>query len=239
MSAGDCIAQFMNRWIQRGDCVLDVGANQGLYAMKMAELVGQHGQLHAFEPNPELAGKLKLRGAGHPLTVVEKGVSERVGMAEFYLDVRESVGAVASSMETLVDMHANGNVRPIAISLTTLDGYCREHGLSPQFIKIDVEGHERSVFRGATETINRCRPFLVFEFWETWWDLGVRDIFAFLKEHYALIRLQDGALVNDEYDQVRRVHSVDIGCIPIHRAMPHAMRPELLQGAGAAAVLAH
>lgn len=228
MALNDCLTQFLAQWIRRGDCVFDVGANQGAYAFSMLERVGPFGSVHAFEPNPEWASHLRARGAGLPLTVVEQGVSDHDGVAEFYLDTRSACGAVASSLEKLDQMHATENVRATTISLTSLDAYCGAHGLSPRLIKIDVEGHERFVFRGAVETINRCRPFLVFEFWETWWDRGVSQIFDFLKNDYALIRIQDGQMVNDWYATNRRGGSVDIGCIPIWRGSMNPLIPELL-----------
>ncbi len=229
MSSNDCIARFMSRWIRAGSCVMDVGANQGLYLEFLVELVGETGSLHSFEPNPELARQLRRRAAGHAVVVNEMGVSDRQGTAEFFLDERAALGAVASSLEKLHGMHGTENVRPIPIQLTTLDSYCAAQQLSPDFIKIDVEGHELSVFRGAIETIARCRPFFVFEFWESWWEPRVRQIFDFLKQHYVLVRLQDGLVVNDWYDSNASQGTVDIGCIPIMRSQGEEMRPALLE----------
>lgn len=228
MAFGNGVSTFMARWIERGHCVLDVGANRGEYALQALDLTGECGQVHAFEPHADLAARLRGHAGNRSLRVVEKGVSDRIGTAEFYLDVRESCGAMASSLELLSDLQATGNVQATTISLTTIDQYCRTHGLSPHFIKIDVEGHEPSVFRGAVETINRCRPFLIFEFWESWWERGVREVFAYLDDHYLLVRVQDGAIVNNFYGHEAGGGIVDIGCIPIYRPTFSAMRPELL-----------
>jgi hypothetical protein len=47
--------------------------------------------------------------------------------------------------------------------VTTLDTYCREHGLSPTIIKIDVEGLEAEVLAGARSILEQSRPFLLIE----------------------------------------------------------------------------
>lgn len=210
----DCIEQFLDQHLRSGDCVFDIGANQGLYTTRMLKNVGRDGKVFAFEPNPDLCAQLQANHGSPNLVTLDVAVSEADGQATFFVDTREGVGAVASSLKELDDLHAMKKVREITVETTTVDAICKRFGVTPQFIKIDVEGNELEVFRGATETIAESRPVMAFEFWETWWDKSVRRIFAYLREHYDLIRLQDGELVNDWYDENHGQTSVDIGCIP-------------------------
>lgn len=218
----------MTQWIRPGDCVLDVGANQGLFFARLLDLVGDAGSVHAFEPNDELVPKLRELAAGRPAVVNEVGVSDHVGTAEFFVDARAALGGVASSLEKLHGMHGTNNVKPVTIRLTSLDTYCAQQHISPQFIKIDVEGHELGVLRGAAQTINRCRPILVFEFWESWWNRGVKQIFDYLKRDYVLVRVEDGVVVNDWYESHAGDGTVNIGCIPVLREPRQTLRTELL-----------
>jgi len=209
----DPIDRFVRQYVESGSTVLDIGANQGLYARTM---LSRGARVYAFEPNPEMAQTLSRNLRNPRLEVVQKAIADRVGMVEFHIDLRPGVGAVASSVHRLDDLE--GVTRQITVECTTVDAFCGERRIRPQFIKVDVEGGEREVFAGARETIARNAPFMVFEFWETWWRRGISDIFEQLAPDYDLVVLGTGedayALYTAEGDSGRCVGSVDIGCIP-------------------------
>jgi len=213
----DPIDRFIRRYVERGSHVLDIGANQGLYARTM---LARGAHVYAFEPNPDMAAILSRNLRNPRLEVVPKAVSDRTGTIDFYIDLRPGIGAVASSVHQLDDL--KDLTQRISVDCTTVDVFCRERNLRPQFIKVDVEGGERPVFAGARETIARDAPVMVFEFWETWWRRGISDIFDQLAPDYDLVVLGTGedavALYMAEGDSGRRAGSVDIGCIPKSRA---------------------
>lgn len=208
------MTDFLYAHVKPGDCAFDIGANIGDYTECMLKLVGPGGTVCAFEPNPEIAGHLAARLDAPHLRINVCAVSDAVEVRRpFFVDAREGMQGVASSLKRLDGMAEAS--RPIEVETTTVDHFCSARGVTPDLIKIDVEGHELEVLRGATETIQARRPVIVFEFWETWWEKSVRRIFDFLGGQYRLVRLQDGKKVNKYYYSHRGTGTVDIGCIPV------------------------
>lgn len=139
--------------IKPGDTVVEVGANIGSLTLPLASLVGRAGTVHAFEPQPE----------NYDLLVKQPGVA---GGTVIFRDC--ALGSVIGEIKIprLSELrHTNyGAVEAGAggftVPLKTLDSFGLE-GIT--FIKIDVEGMEAEVLRGARETIARCRPVLYVE----------------------------------------------------------------------------
>lgn len=144
----------------RGRTCVDIGAHRGVFSYWMCRAVGPGGRVVAFEPQPEMVRELKDFRASFRaknLSVVESGLSSRTGTATLRRLGSHTGGA---SVE-----HAD---RPDAtcfkIAVTTLDDHFAEHPAgSVAFIKCDVEGHERAVFRGARRVLGEDRPRLLFE----------------------------------------------------------------------------
>lgn len=137
-------------------CVLDVGAHIGLVTLPVASVMAADGRLVSFEP-AESNRRLLLRhlAANAFASVVVEGAlvgDSEAAAVEFY-EMDD-----ASGMNTVVAGAMDGAYRAVTKSQVTLDGYCERNGLSPQVIKIDVEGAELGVLRGARRIIASCRP---------------------------------------------------------------------------------
>ena len=167
MSRRDVVQAFIREHVRAGSCVIDVGVHKGLYTGAMAKATGPTGKVHAFEPNPSVIPELASNLAQHNVSIHNLAVSDSVGEKPFYVDTRKDSDSVASSLNVLEDLYESGAIRRIQVDCTTLDAFCQEVECAPEFMKIDVEGHEIAVIRGATHTIDRYRPYIVFEFWET------------------------------------------------------------------------
>jgi FkbM family methyltransferase len=136
-------------------CTIDVGANVGRVLAELTRLApgGRH---IAYEPIPALAAELTRR---FPMVDVRcKALSDEAGEVEFthvisrpgYSGFRERTYPGPEQLER------------IRVPVERLDD-ALEDGLVPSFIKVDVEGAEGQVFRGAIETLERHRPLVVFE----------------------------------------------------------------------------
>lgn len=143
--------------LRRDGNALDVGANQG-DTLEMILAVAPEGRHVAYEPIPDLAAQLT---AQYPnVDVRNAACSEEAGEAEF----THVVGAPAmSGLRQRADLpgHAQDVVK-FPVRLDKLDEALPE-GWVPSLVKIDVEGAELLVMRGAAETLARHRPFVIFE----------------------------------------------------------------------------
>jgi FkbM family methyltransferase len=128
-----------------GTVALDVGANVGAYTLLLGRWVQPGGRVYAFEPASEAYGGLtahvRLNGLGDAVTCVRAAASASTGTATLAVD--------GLSGANRLDASAAGE----RVETVTLDDFCRREGIRPAFIKIDVEGAELEVLRGARETI--------------------------------------------------------------------------------------
>ena len=132
-----------------GATVFDVGAHVGYYTLLASVLAGDTGRVWAFEPNPANHAFLRRHVAVNRrdnVSIENAAVSDRNGTAAFAFGTGSGTGHL--------DTKGSLEVRTVR-----LDDFCREHGVQPGFLKIDVEGAEQAVLRGAEETL-AARPVI-------------------------------------------------------------------------------
>jgi FkbM family methyltransferase len=150
---------FVDR-IREGMTVFDIGAHVGIFALGAAKRVGRSGQVVAFEPAPQTIAVLERHVAFNELQDiirVEPGVvSDSTTPLSFFV-YEESMAASLSrkNVEDLNPEQRRSPAQEVSVPSYTLDGYCREHGLTPSVIKIDVEGAEYRVLLGARELLSK------------------------------------------------------------------------------------
>lgn len=177
-----------------GGVAIDAGANVGCHALAMAAAVGEAGSVLAFEPAPQSFRRLAANAAlnGLPqLVPFAIALGERPGTLEL---ASPPPGHAQHGMATFHADNLAGAVREIVrvpVPVRTLDGVVADHALHRvDVIKVDVEGHELAVLRGAAGTLARHRPAIVFEFARRWAQhAGYRfnDLRHYFDEHrYAL-----------------------------------------------------
>ena len=135
-------------------CCVDVGANIGVVLRDIVR-VAPRGRHIAYEPLPDLAEMLEREFPD--VEVHNAAASDRTGNATFHRvkarDTRSSLSALDFAEEEL---------ERFTVALEPLDTALPE-GYVPAFVKIDVEGAEEQVLRGAADTLARPRPIVVFE----------------------------------------------------------------------------
>jgi FkbM family methyltransferase len=138
-----------------GGIMLDIGANIGDYS-RVACLIFRN--VVAFEPNPSLVQKLRAELPGN-VTVFDTALSDAPGRSALYVPVRN--GQPVTGLASLdPHLHHLGIAEEITVDIRTLDSF----GLSDiDLIKIDVEGLEESVLKGARDTLRRNTPSLIVE----------------------------------------------------------------------------
>lgn len=148
--------ELMRFLTKPGMQVIDVGANVGFYTILLGKFVGPTGHVWSFEPFPPAVNYIKQNVELNLLsniTIVEKAVAEKTGMLDFNVfpegcDVYNSLGATNRPEEKLQA------VRKISVAVTSIDDIADDIGIKKiDLIKIDVEGAEERVLRGAKNII--------------------------------------------------------------------------------------
>lgn len=144
--------------VRPGSLAIDIGAHKGGYTYWLARGVGRSGKVIAFEPQPLLARKLARCAAADRVTVVNAAVSDRDGTLPLNVP-----GDGASSPGASLESPAAAGGRTIHVPVVPLDRFLGARALPVSFIKIDVEGHELTVLRGAEALLRTDHPVLLFE----------------------------------------------------------------------------
>jgi FkbM family methyltransferase len=142
--------------------VFDVGANYGLHALRF--LVGGVRVL-AFEPNPDCHRWFRTWCAANrvPCELEAVAVGERAGTVTLaFPDGRTYLGTTNPEVR---QRWPEATVRAVAVTQVALDDVVRERRLAPDFVKIDTEGSEIAVLRGAVDLLRTVQPTLMFEAW--------------------------------------------------------------------------
>jgi FkbM family methyltransferase len=156
---------WVSRRLSAGDTVLDVGANVGAITLGLARAVGAGGRVIAIEPGPPNLARLKRNLALNPTlaaqtTVLGVGVSDAPGELAW----AEEAANPGNAMLEQSPLFAQTMVNKVRVPIMTLDAIAREAQLTRvDFIKIDVEGMELQVLRGAGEVLEKFRPSLFLE----------------------------------------------------------------------------
>jgi FkbM family methyltransferase len=149
---------------------VDVGANYGFWTLAMAQRARR---VLAIEPIPELAAALLRRAPGH-VRVLVCALSERPGRA----GLRIPLDAGRATIEPANALRDGPPARTLEVTLERLDDLPLDARLG--LVKIDVEGHELAVCRGAARRLEADRPSLVIEAEERHRPGAVADLAAFL-----------------------------------------------------------
>jgi FkbM family methyltransferase len=140
------------KFVGVGATVYDVGAHAGYHSLLCSLLAGPSGRVIAFEPNAGNRESIKSQLSANP--------EARVSIAPYALsDVCETLALDTSRGSSQGRVSDDGHC---IVEARTIDFLIEHEGFpEPSVIKIDVEGHEASVLRGALGTIDKCRPVIL------------------------------------------------------------------------------
>ena len=167
-------AKIMEEKITAGSIVVDVGANIGLHTLNMARIVGNTGQVFAFEPDPsnfEILGKNVKINNYQNIILEKKAIGDKHGRTTLYQSDHPGNHRLFPQTK-----QAKGEVE---VELTSLDKYFIDSNLAEKinFIKIDVEGLEFSVLNGMKNILkNNKKIKILFEFMPDIMEVGFAPI---------------------------------------------------------------
>lgn len=216
--ADDFLAFVLGRTVRRGATVLDVGANIGVTAVTAA--VAAEAKVFAFEPGPRVYPCLLETVKANPdldITTVQAALGAEPGEMSFYDDPATPASSHMATGDTYVRTSDH------RVKVMTVDQFVSEQGLTTlDLIKIDVEGFEIDVLRGAAATISALKPAVFVEFnaftMIAFRNINPREMLVFLRGTFPyLYRFVDGrpVLIDSEGKALSFLHDniVRQGCL--------------------------
>ena len=148
------VAGFLARHVQPGSTCVDVGANVGVYVLQFARWTGPSGRVVAFEPNPVaarvLAEHVRMNDLAGRIQIVPAAVADAPGVQAFHMTDADGMSRLGAPNPEIAAL-----TRPISVRVTTLDEFCQQHAVSPDWLLVDVEGFEFAVLAGGRQTLAR------------------------------------------------------------------------------------
>ncbi|TPV33841.1 FkbM family methyltransferase [Paucihalobacter ruber] len=137
--------------------IFDVGANFGYLSLVWSQTLAKNGQVHAFEANTWVSDCLVKSVAENDLqqsiTLVNNAVGDVCQPVQLFLN---------HSSSNVLDLRHNEN--SVTIDMITIDSYVKQQNITRcDLIKIDVDGIEPAILKGAKETILKFQPMVIVE----------------------------------------------------------------------------
>jgi len=214
-----------NRYFSLPDdgIVFDIGANIGNMAFKFAQLV-QKGSVYAFEPTNYAFNKFKINLALNPelsrcIVPLQLFVSE-------HSEIKHQIKAYSSwridgKYADAHPLHAGIIKSAESVPAVTIDDFCREKEIPRvNLIKIDTDGHEYSILRGAQKSLGRFLPYIIFEIGIYVMEergISFEQYYDYLSSFgYTLINAKNGknVTINNFRNQIPLRSTTDIIAIP-------------------------
>jgi len=145
------LTHLFEKHVKTGDIVYDIGANTGYFTLLSSVLVGNGGKVYAFEPAKKVFKLLKKHikiNRYKNVDIFNKAISDKNGVGFFDTGDGIWTGKISTKGEYEVE-------------IVKLDDFVLKNNISlPNIIKIDVEGEELNVLKGAKNLLTECSPLI-------------------------------------------------------------------------------
>jgi FkbM family methyltransferase len=180
--------QWLVELLALGMVAYDIGANYGIHTLLLARRVGEQGSVFAFEPDANIRAALDEAvriNRFKNVDVVPYAVSENTGRASFQRGTHAGAGHLTTD-DSACDS--------ISVDTITLDDFVfGRKQPPPNLIKIDVEGAESSVLRGAEQVLAQFNPTLLIDLHTPWEDIAVGNVLS--RHGYTAVRSETRELI--------------------------------------------
>jgi FkbM family methyltransferase len=197
---------FLTSQIMPGMTVVDVGANIGVYTLLFSRLVGEHGQVIAFEPDPILFAVL---GENIALNNARNVTAHQIALGSEWFATGLRRGFLNWGDNRLQMQNTSNSTDIVSVQVAPLDQVIGNQPVD--FIKIDVQGREMEVLRGMEAMLREGRPpRIYFEYWPE----GLRrsgydplDVIRLLESHRYSVTQPDGVKELDYKELVEIINN--------------------------------
>lgn len=195
------VQTWLTEHLKPGQVFFDVGAHHGWDSMWTLPLVAKEGKVVSFEPSPANLSILewhRIRNHFLQWTVVPKAVSDVDAEEEFFLvDKGDSPMNSLTTGDPGTPFMSGRDIRKISIQTITLDTFCEQVRLRPDLVKIDVEGAELLVLRGAAKLLHESYPKIILAVHPYWLPKGqsTQQIFELLTSYGYILYNSEGSPV--------------------------------------------
>lgn len=173
---------FVERLLVPGMIVLDIGAHHGFYTLLASKKVGSHGKVLAIEPSPREMRALRLNlriNRCRNVCVDSRALGEAAGEAKLHIVIGRETGCNS------LRKPGSEPTKDIRVHVERLDRLLKDHRIERvDFVKLDVEGAELSVLKGASDLLRLfLRPVILAEVQDIRtkpWGYPAREIVRFL-----------------------------------------------------------
>lgn len=153
---------FINNYVPNSSVIIDIGAHIGLLSIILGKKAGAKGKVYAFEPTLStyqiLKETIRINGMNDRVIPMNAAVAGEDGKAVFYVtDIK------AHNSNSLANNRRNyGNERGVEVEVVSVDSFATKRKIDKvDFIKIDAEGAEYGVLKGASKVIEKDRPHML------------------------------------------------------------------------------
>ncbi len=196
---------LLTKLIKKGNIAFDIGANFGWYSCHFAQLVGETGKVHIFEPTNAIEGLKKnliLNQFEARCILNQVALAEKEGVETLFIP--QKLGTAFASFHE--HSYGNGDSK-ISVPVKKLDDYVIANKIEKiDFIKIDVEGAEYLVLKGAKNVLKNYSPVIMMELYDghtKYFSYSPEEVINYIKDlDYHLYEIND-----KEIGSVRKVIS--------------------------------
>ena len=146
--------------LKPGMKVIDCGSNIGFYPLLEAKILKGQGQIHAFEPDPRnfkvLEKNVKLFKDEKFIKPYQKAISNNNGIEQMLVASMANLNKLSSLDNEKFSARHNVN-EIVDVETIKIDSFCKENKISPDFIRMDIEGYEVEVFQGMRELFKNSK----------------------------------------------------------------------------------
>lgn len=150
--------EFMKKFLSEDEIVIDIGANIGYYALLESQLINK-GEIYAIEPvpsNKDLLYKNVRANNSNNISIFQYAIGDKEGMSKMYIYDRCNWCSLEKNSEITIK-------EEIDVPIITLDEFVDRHvHKDPTFIRMDVEGYEYHIIKGASKILEKGKHLKLF-----------------------------------------------------------------------------